>query len=282
MPDALFQPIPDAFDPKLPPIQQPPAAAGGAFPQKAETENPPLKTPFKYPRRLVFSLAAGISSAAALVSAWNAFEWLATVRPPFVALPMALIAVGAGILFPDFAIILWRSRKRAMAAFVMAAGLVGIGICMFSTVAALYNGRQSRLDSSSEARMAASALPAALEEGGRLRAEVVRLDGLIDSTQGKIDGISAEDTLRGYSQTLQTRLLGYRDERKGYEEKVAANEARVADLRKATESGQRDIYAFLAGRTGAATEDIELLTVAIPAVFLDLVAPVMVALMLFL
>lgn len=242
------------------------------------------KRNFRYIR--IFGLA--IALFAAFVSWVNSFEWFAALRPLYVAVPMAFTMIGSSVLLPDFGIILIRQKRRVIGGFIILSGVLATVFCMVTTVAALYNSRSWNLDvqqiSSSEASRSAATLKERTADRTRLIASIATQEALIASTQGKIDAVALEDTAKTDSQILIKRLNGYLAAKTSYERELQAVNADIIAARgNAKQTDQRkDIYVFLGEKMKMDPTLAEFYTVMLPAVFLEVVAPVMVAIVMFL
>ena len=159
---------------------------------------------------------------------------------------------------------------------------------MVTTTAALYNTHSWRIQNvSTEARLsqvAQSSLDGYLSEQKRLTGEIAIQDQLILQTQEKIATLSASDTLGDTSQVLQGRILGYQRVRQSYEGSLARINAEIDKARTdaSVAPERQDFYGFIGRIFKGDPAMVEFMTASIPAVFLEIVAPVMVAVALFL
>lgn len=220
-----------------------------------------------------------------MVSGVNSYEWFAALRSPVIALLMSISIVSAGILLPDFAFALARTRRKATGAVLLLAGIVAIAFCMVTTTAALYNTRTLRTEAQYATEKAvaehARVVSDARSEKARIEKELLAVAGMVDSTQGKIDQIPVESTLDPSSQALVGRLNRYLALKKGYEIRLDALNAVISDKTLAI-GGRADFYSFLAGVFNGDSANIEFLTQAVPAVFIEIIAPIMMGVALFL
>jgi hypothetical protein len=284
------------FDPKLPPIKSQERSREVVdveeLPVSIDDTGRPAgrgRDPGK-PRakQVLKAVGLAISIGASFVSGINSYEWFASLRPVFVAAPMAITMIGASVLLPDFGILLMRQGKKLIGTLILTCGIMATLFCMVTTVAALYNTHS--FESGEAQRQAvtantnAQALKDAEAERDRLLAEIRRENGLIDSTQAKVDAIPTADTLKPDSQALIGRLNRYKAEKSVYENQLLAVKTQVDALRTpaAAISLRTDFYGFLANILGIDPYRVEFLTATIPAVFLEIVAPIMVAVILFL
>lgn len=234
-------------------------------------------------RLMCFILAV----CAAIVSGTNSFEYFRTLRPNFIALLMAVTLVGSGALLPDLGIYLYQQRHRFVSLFVSLCGALAISFCMITTLAALYNTRTSRTEVSYANQKAnddtnQKANDARIE-ALRINGELERTNALILSTQSKIDTIPAEATLSDISQTLQGRLNRYLKDKKSYEDRLVVLQSILSKPIDRSVVSRSDFYTFVAGIFHQNNPDkVEFLTGAIPAVFLEIVTPIMLGVALFL
>jgi predicted nucleic acid-binding Zn-ribbon protein len=120
---------------------------------------------------------------------------------------------------------------------------------------------------------------------GRIDTEIARLNKEIDSTQEKVDGIATEDTQRGDSQALMRRLNNAKREKQTYEKERKAINDRLAEIRKAghtSEVVREDFNTFLGRQFKTEPGRVEFGMAAAPAILLDVVAPILSAVALFL
>ena len=199
---------------------------------------------------------------------------------------MAVTMVGSGSLLPDLSIYLWQYEHRLVSFFVLLCGILAIGFCMITTLAALYNTRTVRTEVTYANKKTIgdidkAANDARLEEL-RIKGELERINALILSTQSKIDTIPAEDTLSDIGQALQGRLNRYLKDKKTYEDRLVALQSVIAKPTGVVAS-RDDFYSFIAGIFHQSDSDkVEFFTGAVPSVFLEIVTPIMLGVALFL
>jgi hypothetical protein len=227
-----------------------------------------------------------LASGAAIVSTRNSYEWFVSLRPAFLAALMAVSMVGSGILLPDFAIALWKSNRRWLGGFFLLTGLIAIFFCMATTIAALYNTRTVRTGAQYELFQQSKNMDAqaaeAREEKKSLEASLRQINSFIADTQPKVAAISADDTLTPVSQTLIGRLERYLAQKRQYEGKVAELDKIILSSIQEKPTIRMDFYGFLADIFHSNPDSIEFTTGAIPSIFLELVAPLMMGVALFL
>jgi hypothetical protein len=228
-----------------------------------------------------------IALCAAIVSGNNSFEYFRTLRPTTIAFLMAITMVGSASLLPDLGIYLWQYKHRFVSFFVTICGIIAISFCMVTTLAALYNTRTARTGvgyaNSKQMEQSMAMVNDARNEKVRIQNELLQVDGLISSTQAKIDSIGVDQTLSDTSQVLQGRLNRYLKDKKGYEDRLVVLQSildRPVDSSKVSRS---DFYSFIATIFHQNSPDkVEFLTGAIPSVFLEIVTPIMLGVALFL
>ena len=242
------------------------------------------------PRDIPFLRWIGIvvSAFASFVTLINSYEWWAGLRPWWVAGPMAATLVGASVFLPDFGILLFLRKKRGLGGAIFLSGVIATLFCMVTTVAALYNTHTWRVEDAASlhgsATTAVSTLADRDADRRRLVEDIRFQASVMESTQRKIDALPHEDTLLAVSQTLQKRLLDAQRLKQLYERDLAGVQVEIERLRAVARTAptRTDFYGFLGGIFKGDPATIEFLTAAIPAVFLEIVAPVMVAVVLFL
>ena len=232
-------------------------------------------------------LGAIIAIFSSFVSWVNSFEWFQNLRPIYVAAPMALAMIGSSVLLPDYGIILMKQKKRIMGTLIFISGILATIFCMITTTAALYNTHSWRIQNVSNqtrvSELARNSLDEYLAEQKRLIGEIHLQDQLISETQEKIATLAASDTMGEVSQVLQGRILGYQKIRQSYEGSLARINALIEKSRTdASMTPERqDFYGFIGRIFKGDPAMVEFMTASIPAIFLEIVAPVMVAVILF-
>lgn len=229
------------------------------------------------------AFAVLISTFAAFVTGINSFEWFILLRPAYVAVPMAMTIVGAAIFLPDFGVIFWKNGRRLLGGGVFFVGTIAIALSMATTVAAQYNTYAGRTVDEEAARRDGLSqrqeLARALQDKARIEGEISRLNRAIDSTQRKIDDVPLGETGSRESQILQNRLILDQKSRRAYEDQLAGLASRVTDLQYGSESVRTaDFYGFIASVLNADESSVKFWMSVVPAMFLELIAPVMVAL----
>jgi hypothetical protein len=268
-----------------------PTAQASADPVRAHAPAPPApektKRTFQGFRSItVIRLASALISAlAALMSWYYSLERFAGKLPSPWLYIMPLIIVGAATLLPQVAIVfLGRKgiKNKAASMFVFCVGLLATSFSMISVIEGLYNSNTRAMQKNAQLVSIVSELELYQGEVRRIDKELDRLNREIDSTQGKIDAIPTEETLKADSQALMRRLNAAKREKGNYE--TGRKEA-VGKIEKIQGSGlvaRKDMGSFLGGITGASRDEVEFGLSCAPAILLDIVAPILSAVALFL
>lgn len=216
---------------------------------KDRRESPSLVRAF----RIVSLCVAALSS---LVSAWFNFGYRATVLPVPIAALLSAIVVLSATLGPEMVILCWRRRRWFLAIVVGTVGAVASLYSMTTTVAGQYNAR------------AAQAIAAMEEERNdddrrRIIAEIDMVNGSIRTYQKRID----RATDAGKTDASATTLKKQDEARK-------AELERLLNVSSMGRKDRQDFYAWLDGLVGAPKGFSELCASTLPAILLDLAAPV--------
>lgn len=265
------------FDPKLPPIQ----ADKGAIPI-AHVETPTGDTAKQNrPNTRVLRIFSGIIAiGAAIVSLYNTYEWFAALRPAVIAALMALSMVGASVLLPDFSIVLFKNKNKTIGSLIFLVGVIATVFCMVTTMAAIYNGHTWSASKIEEVSASEEAIQDAKSERDRIISDIEMDKSSISDTQAKIAQLDARETISGGAQILQRRLEKFQDKLANDSRRLSETQVRLDASRgeQAKNSGAgRDFYTFISSVIGGKPSSVEFFASIIPAVFLELVAPIMVA-----
>lgn len=253
----------------------------------AQAPAQPEKKPF--PTVPIIRICAGIVGALASAMSWYySLEWFRDKLPGAWRYIMPIIIVGCSVALPEVCLILfgrkgWKNKGGAAA--VLAVGLIASAFSMLSTIAGIYNATSREKQGHSSVLIGAADYTDKKAELTRLDAELARLNVEIDSTQRKVDSIPTEKTQGGDSQALMRRLNAAKKDKSAYEAKREAAAAAVDGLRQAgttTEVSRQDFSAFIGGVLGLQADQVEFAMAASPALLLDVVAPILFAVSLFL
>jgi len=235
--------------------------------------------------RVSSSLLAALS---ALMSWYYSFEWFREKLPGAWRFFLPIIIVGCSVMLPQVALIFLNKRGAKYKGTALAVCLVGLlasAFSMLSTIAGIYNANSDAINRKSVAIVSAQSDIDARAELKRIDAELERLNKEIDSTQIKVDSISVSDTLQGDSQALMRRLNNAKRSKQDYEAQrktanVAIESARATGNTRGTV--REDFNAFLGRQFETDPGRVEFIMAASPALLLDIVAPILSAVALFL
>jgi Skp family chaperone for outer membrane proteins len=239
----------------------------------------------KYFLKVASSILAALS---ALMSWYYSFEWFRDKLPGAWRFFLPIIIVGCSVMLPQVTMIFLnrkgiRFKGAAMAVFLV--GLLASGFSMLSTIAGIYNANSDAINRKSSALISSQSDEDARQEVRRIDAELSRLNAEIDATQAKVDTISVSDTLKGDSQALMRRLNNAKRSKQDYETQRAKAVA-VIEAARATgntaETVREDFNAFLGRQLRMDPGRVEFGMAAAPALLLDVVAPILSAVALFL
>ena len=229
-------------------------------------------------RIILRAIAIVLAVLSAAVSGYNSYSYFILLRPSAVALGMAITLTGGGVLLPDLGILVWQGGRKGAGSLFMVVSAIAVAICMTTTLAAMYNTRTDRTGGDYEQRAigdeAARQSLEARGEKGRLEAEIVQLNVLINSTQAKIDAIPGDETLSETSQALVGRLNRYLKSKGEYESRISGLDRILLEPRRVVPR-RADFYSFLGGVLHVDPGTVEFYCGVVPAVFLELTAPLM-------
>lgn len=236
-------------------------------------------------KSILKAVALVITVLSVFQSVYFSFAWFSDKLPIPFALVMALIIVASSTLLPDFAIMLFKRFWLAGIGIALI-GLLAMSFSMMSTIAGLYNARSSAIktetvvnaDNDKNLRL----LESAKSESLRLSKEIDRLNREIDANLAK--------SASPFSSKAQVNTADYyvqkgKKDRLEYEKnlsKINVEVSRLESITIVTKVDRQDFYSFIAGLFGWNAEFIEFCFAAFPACFLDVIAPVMLAVALFL
>lgn len=259
---------------------------------------PIIEEPAPLPAKAAFKtfvgikiLGAVVAGTSAVVSGYNCYEWFASIRPAPIAVLMSFAITASSIVLPDFAVMLFQRKRMFIILGVVIAliGVVATGFCMTTTVAALYNGRTKTVEAHDDASSKVSGVGAqiTLLESQKSHDEeaLSGFDSGIRSSQRALDTLGAEGATSPQGQLLQARINQARTAKKSYEADLARTIAALSALHidaGAVVARRDDFFVFLAKVLKSDSDATELYISAAPAVFLDVVAPVMAGVALFL
>lgn len=269
------------------PVCAPEPEAQDAF-EKTETPVAPRNGRISLSTRLIRLSCSVLAALAALMSWYYSFEWFSDKLPGAWRLMLPIIIVGCSVMLPQVALIFLNKKGvkfKGASILVFCVGLLASGFSMLSTIAGIYNANSESINRRSAAIVSAQADADARAELKRIDDELARLNKEIDSTQEKVDSISVEDTLKGDSQALMRRLNSAKKSKQDYEAKRATAQGIIEAARATGNTSatvREDFNAFLGRRFRIEGGSVEFGMAAAPALLLDVVAPILSAVALFL
>ena len=227
-----------------------------------------------------------ISMVATVMSVYYSFDWFRISLGFFGATAMSLIIVSCISLSPQFIIVLLKKKTGPAIAAAIIIALMDIPATMFSmgtTVGGLYNKRSRTIAESSVGSSKVESLALARESA---KAKIERLKADIENAKKEEESYTAkylEAAVGGRTEGL----LGPRIEnvRKRITSKEAELDKAIAELdglRDGPTVERDDFYTWIAERLGRSVGSVELVLLSFPAVFIDVIAPTMLAVALFL
>jgi len=230
-------------------------------------------------------IAGGIAVLSAFQSCYYSFSWFSALLPTPFAVIMALIIVASSVLLPEFAIMLF---KRFWLAGICIAliGLLAMSFSMMSTIAGLYNARTQAVKTESVVNAENDTNLRLLESA---KVERIRLEKEIDRLNREIDANLAKSS-SPFSTKQQVNTADYyvqkgKKDRVDYEaklSKISIELSRLDSIVIVTKVDRQDFYSFIAGLFGWNADALEFSFAAFPSLFLDIIAPVMLGVALFL
>jgi hypothetical protein len=256
-----------------------------------EEEKPVKKTTWQ--RTCIRISASVISFAASYMSVYYTFSWFQRRLPWIQAMLMTVIIVGTILLVPQMikSVAERLSFRRSVAVFLLSAILlISATFSMMTTIGTLYNAQSSEAISSSTSSDERSVIESGIEAR---RAKRERVEQAIEMAvrdesmySGRINALLEEGTSTG---TAMASLVSNRNKAQTAREKA---EKEISDLIEQEEtSGMQasqivvarpDFITWVSDRVGANRDQTEFWMNAIPAIFVDVLAPSMLMVALFL
>lgn len=241
-------------------------------------------------RRLFFVKIAStlLAALAALMSWYYSFEWFSDKLPSAWRFMLPIIIVGCSVMLPQVALIFLNKKGvkfKGASILVFCVGLLASGFSMLSTIAGIYNANSESINRRSAAIVSAQSDTDARAELARISEELSRLNREIDSTQAKVDAIPTEDTLKPDSQALMRRLNNAKRGKQDYETQYKEAQKRIEAARATGSTAatvREDFNVFLGRQFKIDAGAVEFGMAAAPALLLDVVAPILSAVALFL
>jgi hypothetical protein len=247
------------------------------------------------------TISTATSASCAITSVYFSYLWFIASQPRFIASIMAVTIVATLTTAPELSITLARNKSYIGAFIVMAIALVAMLFSMSSTVGGIYNARSASIKADTrlvpeEMGSQADAL-AARAEIDLLNERIKRLSTALEtdqqsvtSYQGSIDKALADGTdpsARSVQLFVSNRNYAINRANAARKE-ISETEERIAVLiplaasgsvqRAAEEKAERkDFNLWLGERFGVSQDQMEFIMAVFPAIFIDVVAPAMLA-----
>jgi len=254
-------------------------------------EKPVKKTTWQ--RTYIKISASVISFAASYMSVYYTFSWFKRRLPWIQAMLMTVIIVGTILLVPQMikSVAERLSFRRSVAVFLLSAILlISATFSMMTTIGTLYNAQSSEAISSSTSYDEREVIESGIEAR---RAKRERIEQTIEMAvrdesmySGRINALLEEGTTTG---PTMASLVSNRNKAQTAREKA---EKEISDLIEQEEtSGMQasqivvarpDFITWVSDRVGANRDQTEFWMNAIPAIFVDVLAPSMLMVALFL
>lgn len=269
------------------PVRAPAPEAQDAL-EKTETPVAPRNGRISLSTRLIRLSCSVLAALAALMSWYYSFEWFSDKLPGAWRFMLPIIIVGCSVMLPQVALIFLNKKGvkfKGASILVFCVGLLASGFSMLSTIAGIYNANSESINRRSAAIVSAQSDTDARAELARISEELSRLNREIDSTQAKVDAIPTEDTLKPDSQALMRRLNNAKRGKQDYETQYKEAQKRIEAARATGSTAatvREDFNVFLGRQFKIDAGTVEFGMAAAPALLLDVVAPILSAVALFL
>lgn len=232
-----------------------------------------------------------VSTFSTGMSVYFSFAWFSDRMHSIGAMIMAIIIVSCITLAPQFIIILLKKKRIMPSVAAVLIALIAIPSGLFSmgtTIGGIYNQRSKTI---SERAVSTLAADTALAQIKVHQDKVARAEAVIENaTAAERDYLQRYSDLKDFQLggRTETLLLDRLDLERSKiieaEYEIATNLAKIEELnaQKKPIAVRDDFYTWIAARTGWTVDNTELILAAFPAVFIDVVAPTMLAVALFL
>ena len=227
-----------------------------------------------------------ISMVATVMSVYYSFDWFSLSLGFFGAIAMSLIIVSCISLSPQFIIVLLKKKTGPAIAAALIIALMDIPATIFSmgtTVGGLYNKRSRTIAESSVGSSKMESLRLARESA---KSKIERLKADIENAKKEEGSYTAkylEATVGGRTEgLLGPRIESVRKRIVSKEVELDRAIAELDGLRDGPTVERDDFYTWIAERLGRSVDSVELVLLSFPAVFIDVIAPTMLAVALFL
>lgn len=251
-------------------------------------------------RRWVLRFVAIFASlSCAATSVYFSNKWFVDSQPRIIALIMSLTIVATLTVSPELSISLARKRRYLTALFTLVMSIVATVFSMSSTIGGIYNARSKAIETVTNERLddsAAKAQALALTREyesmqgsiARLQKELTDERNTVGSYQSAIDRLLTEGedpnsqrmrTLVANRTNALARSRAAANELNSLESRARSILASVSEaevtLALESESERDDFTSWLGRRFSIPSEVMEFILAAFPAVFIDIIAPVM-------
>jgi hypothetical protein len=209
----------------------------------------------------IFRISAlSLSVLSSCISAWFSFGAISSILPLPVAVVLSGIVVASATVAPELIILLFRRRRFVTMVFVVFVGIVASSYSMVTTIAGQYDARETQ--DVAEITGERNEL-----ERTRIIDEIGRLNRSIDTYQKRITRATDAGTTDANATTLKKQ-----DEAKkaGYEQALV----KINDKGNDAGNVRAGFYDWIGTVTGINGDAVEFSASVLPALLLDVAAPV--------
>ena len=212
----------------------------------------------------IFRLSAlSLSLLSSIISAWFSFGAISRILPIPIALILSGLVVASATIAPELIILLFRRKRFITMLFVGFVGIVASSYSMVTTIAGQYDARETQDVAEIKGERNES-------ERNRILAEIARLNTSIDTYQKRITRATDALTTDAGATTLKKQ-----DEAKkaGYEQMLERNNRQQLDIFDKVVQ-RAGFYDWVGSVTGINGDAVEFTASVLPALLLDIAAPV--------
>lgn len=256
--------------------------------EKAEAaDNTPLA---KAKRSVLRVMAIASALACSVVSGYFLYKYFSDTQPPVIAAVMSVTVAVVIVASPEFSVSLARKRKFLSAAVVLAVFVFAMGYSMSSTIARVYNAKTEQMEAIHEetgqkdAVMQSAAVNSSIltERLGRYSSELQAQRSTAASYATQIDSRlqSGEDpnskamvSLVANRNKAQSEIVRLEKEIKATEDALMAGSSQAVLAQSSVD--RADFISWMASVLGLPRDTVELALASFPAIFNDVIAPVM-------
>jgi len=269
------------------------AAMDAAERRKAPEQKPtePKKQPFDIRSMILRIVALFTSASCAVASVYFSNIWFLASQPPAMAAIMSITVVATLTTSPEMATMLARKKQYVSAASVIAISLVAMTFSMSSTIGGIYNARTASMDrdAASDSRSVDDDNMAAQAKADIIKASIQRLSTSMATDQGAVSSyqLQIDKALEAGESSTGRVVATLVANRNAAQARVKQGEQRLSELEgdllglaeQVVKSRgiveRKDFAAWLGERFGLSADQMEFALAAFPAVFIDVIAPVM-------